>query len=160
MTSLATCRLRVKKHHNFCPALKITIAWRNQSPALPVEALKRPASRGYTETSDVVLSVRQEGDGRGVWHVWGTWEVHTGFLVVETVWNRPLGRPWCTWEDNIITDLHETGWGKEDWIARATDSDMWLALVNALLNLRVLQMRGISWVAEELLASQERLCTT
>jgi len=25
--------------------------------------------------------------------------------------NRPLGRPRCRWEDNIIMDLQKVGWG-------------------------------------------------
>jgi hypothetical protein len=29
---------------------------------------------------------------------------------------RPLGRPRRRWEDNIKTDLRETGWGGMDWI--------------------------------------------
>jgi len=24
---------------------------------------------------------------------------------------RPLGRPWCRWEDNIKMDLHKVGFG-------------------------------------------------
>jgi hypothetical protein len=38
----------------------------------------------------------------------------------------------------------------------AQDTERWRALVNAVKNLRV---RGISRVAEELLASQEGLCS-
>jgi hypothetical protein len=34
-------------------------------------------------------------------------------------------------------DLQEVGWGDMDWIDMAQDRDMWQALVNAVMNLRV-----------------------
>jgi len=36
------------------------------------------------------------------------------FLVGKTEGKRPLGRPRCRWEDNIIMDLHEMGYGVMD----------------------------------------------
>jgi hypothetical protein len=36
---------------------------------------------------------------------------------------RPLGRPRHRWEDGIIMDLKETGWGSVDWIQLAQGSD-------------------------------------
>jgi hypothetical protein len=50
---------------------------------------------------------------------------------------RPLGRPRCSWEDNIITDLRDIGWGGMDWIDLAQDRDQWRALVSTVMNLRV-----------------------
>jgi len=50
---------------------------------------------------------------------------------------RPLGRPGERWEDNIKMDLLECGGGGLDWIELAHDRDRWLALVNAVMNLRV-----------------------
>jgi hypothetical protein len=50
---------------------------------------------------------------------------------------RPLGRPSRRWLDNIRTNLVEVGWGDVDWIGLAQDRDIWGALVNSVLNLRV-----------------------
>jgi hypothetical protein len=35
-------------------------------------------------------------------------------------------------------DLRETGWDGVDWIELAQDGDQWRALVNTVMNLRVL----------------------
>ena len=45
---------------------------------------------------------------------------------------KPLGRPRCRWEDNIIIDLREV-----EWIDLAEVRDRWLAVVNAVMNLQV-----------------------
>ena len=55
---------------------------------------------------------------------------------------RLLGRPRRRWEDNIKMDLQEVGCGGIDWIDLAEDRDRWLALVNAVMNLRVLLNTG------------------
>jgi hypothetical protein len=34
-------------------------------------------------------------------------------------------------------DLREVGWGDVDWIGQAQDRNKWRALVNSVLNLRV-----------------------
>ena len=53
--------------------------------------------------------------------------------------NRPLGRPWCRWEDDIKLDLQEAGWVGMDWIDLAQVRERWRALVNAvIISLRVL----------------------
>jgi hypothetical protein len=49
----------------------------------------------------------------------------------------PLGRPRRRWEDNIKMDLQEVRWAGVDWIDMAQDRDRWLALVSAVMNLRV-----------------------
>jgi hypothetical protein len=46
---------------------------------------------------------------------------------------KTLGRPRRRWESNIFRKRDE---GK-DWIDLARDRDMWLALVNAVVNLLV-----------------------
>jgi len=67
------------------------------------------------------------GEGRGVYRV----------LVGKPEGKRPLARPGRKWEDNIKMDLKEVGCGGMDWIEVAQDRDMWRALVNAEMNLRV-----------------------
>ena len=54
----------------------------------------------------------------------------------------PLGRPRRGWENNIKMDLKEVGCGDMDWIDLAEDRDRLLALVNAVMNLRVPQNAG------------------
>ena len=56
-------------------------------------------------------------------------------------------------------DLMEVGWGGMDWIALAQDRDGWQELVKAVMNLQVQQNVGISLLDEDLLASQEGLCS-
>jgi hypothetical protein len=40
--------------------------------------------------------------------------------------------------NNIKIDLREIGWDGVDWIDLAQDRDKWRALVNTVMNLRVL----------------------
>jgi hypothetical protein len=59
--------------------------------------------------------------------------------------NRSLGCPRRTWEENIKMDLQEVGLGGgggEDWTDVPQDKNMWWALVNAVMNLRVPQNEG------------------
>jgi hypothetical protein len=59
-------------------------------------------------------------------------------LVGKPEGKRPLGGPRHKWVDNIKMDLVAMGWGGVDWIGLAQDRDKWRALVNAVMNLRVL----------------------
>ena len=51
---------------------------------------------------------------------------------------RPLGRHRRRWEDNITVVLQEVECGVMDWIELAQGKDRWWALVNAIMNIRVL----------------------
>jgi hypothetical protein len=64
------------------------------------------------------------------------WEGHVSRMGGEG--KAPLGRPRRRWVDNIKMDLREIGWVGMDWIDLAQDRDQWRALVNAVMNLRVL----------------------
>jgi hypothetical protein len=55
---------------------------------------------------------------------------------------RPLGRPRSKWEYRIRMDLRENGWRSVVWIQLAQDRDRWRALVNTVMNLRVLAPRS------------------
>jgi len=59
-------------------------------------------------------------------------------LVLESEGKRPLRRPRRRWEDNIRMDLKEIGWEGVYWIHLAQDRDQWRALVNTVMNFRVL----------------------
>jgi hypothetical protein len=59
-------------------------------------------------------------------------------LVGKPEGKRPLGRPRRRWVDNIKMDLGEVGLSDVDWIDVAQDRNRWRALVNSVLNLRVL----------------------
>jgi hypothetical protein len=68
------------------------------------------------------------GEGRNVYRV----------LVGKPEGKRPLGRPRRRWEDGIKMDLSEICWGCVEWIQLAQDRGRWRAVVNAVMNLRVL----------------------
>jgi hypothetical protein len=55
---------------------------------------------------------------------------------------KPEGRPRRRWVENIKIDLREVGWDGMDWIDLVQDRDKWRALVNTVMNLRVLQNPG------------------
>jgi hypothetical protein len=55
---------------------------------------------------------------------------------------RSLGRPRRRWKDVVRMDLREIGLGSVDWIQLAQDRDRWRALVNTVMNLRVLAPRS------------------
>jgi hypothetical protein len=59
--------------------------------------------------------------------------------------NRPHGRPRRRWKDGIRMDLRETGWWSLEWIELAQDWDRWRAVVNMVMNFRVLP-HGVSWL--------------
>jgi hypothetical protein len=51
---------------------------------------------------------------------------------------RPLGRPRRRWVDNIKMDLKEIGWDGINWIDLTQNRDQCRALMNTIMNLRVL----------------------
>jgi hypothetical protein len=71
--------------------------------------------------------VARTDEGSGVYRV----------LVGKLEGKRPCGRPRHRWEDNINTDLQEVEWRDVEWIDLAQDTDSWLEIVHAVMNLRV-----------------------
>jgi hypothetical protein len=59
-------------------------------------------------------------------------------LMGEPEGKKPLGRPIRRWVVSIKIGLKEIGWSGVDWIDLAQDRDQWKALVNTVMNLRVL----------------------
>jgi hypothetical protein len=55
-------------------------------------------------------------------------------LVEEPERKRPIGRTLRWWVNNIKMELRGTVWGGMGWI----DRDQWRALVNKMMNFRVL----------------------
>jgi hypothetical protein len=61
-----------------------------------------------------------------------------GVLLGKPERKRPLERQRRRWENGIKMDLREIGWGRVEWIHLAQGRDRWRAVVNAVMNLRVL----------------------
>jgi hypothetical protein len=76
--------------------------------------------------------VAHMGEGRKVYKV----------FVGKPEGKRPLRRPRHRQEDGIRMDLREISWGSVEWIQLAQDMDRWLAVFNAVMNLRVLAPRN------------------
>jgi hypothetical protein len=75
--------------------------------------------------------VARMGEGRNVYRV----------LMGKPERKSPAERPRRRWEDGIKMDLREIGWGDVERIHQAFDRDRWRAVVNAVMNLRVLEPR-------------------
>jgi hypothetical protein len=72
------------------------------------------------------------GEGRNVYRV----------FVGKPEGKRPLERPRRRWEDGIKMDFREIGWRGVEWIQLSQDRDRWRAVVNEVMNLRVLAPRS------------------
>jgi hypothetical protein len=72
---------------------------------------------------------------------------------------RQIARPRYRWEDNIKMDRHKVWcvvWTRSIWLGIGTGGrHLWMQQ----WNFRFHKMWGISWLARELLASQEGLCS-
>jgi hypothetical protein len=80
-------------------------------------------------------------------------------LVGKPEGRRPLWRPRRRWEDNIKMHLREVGWEAWTgliWLRIGTGGEL---LWTRLWTFGFHKMRGISWVAQEVLASHEGLCS-
>jgi hypothetical protein len=75
--------------------------------------------------------VARMGEGRNLYRV----------LVGNSEGRRLFESPRRWWEYGIKIDLSEIGLGGVEWIYLAQDRDRWRAVVNAVMNLRVLAPR-------------------
>ena len=73
------------------------------------------------------VRVARIGDWRGVCRI----------IVGKPEGKIPLGRSRRRWEDNIKMDLQEVGCWNMDWLNLAQDSNRWLDVVNAVMNVWV-----------------------
>jgi hypothetical protein len=90
-------------------------------------------------SSPSVVRVIKARRMRWVGHVARLGEVRgaCNILVGRPEVRRPLGRPRRRWDDNIKMDLRKIVFGDVDWIHWVQDRDMWRALVNTVINVRV-----------------------
>jgi hypothetical protein len=65
-------------------------------------------------------------------------KIYMSLGLVKVGGKIPLRRPRRRWVDDIKVDLVETGWCGVDWIGLAQDRERWRAVVNAVMNFRVL----------------------
>jgi len=63
--------------------------------------------------------------------------VYTGFWWGNLRDRDHFEDSWCRWKGNNKMDLQEMECGGLDWIDLAPDRYRWLALVNAVMNLRI-----------------------
>ena len=89
-----------------------------------------------------------------MWSVWGRSSEYR-ILVAKPERKRPPGRTRSRWDDNIKVDLQEIWLEVAGSIYVAQDKDTWQVLMNTVTKFRVPQALWISWLAEELSASQE-----
>ena len=81
-------------------------------------------------------------------------------LVGKPEGERPYGRPKRRRGDNMKMGLQEMRWVSIGWINLTQDRNRWRAFVNAVMEPSgPIKCGGISWLSEDLLASQERVCS-
>jgi hypothetical protein len=76
-----------------------------------------------------------------MWHAWERGKSIQDFGG-KAEGKRPLERARRRREDGLKMDLREIGWGAVEWINLAQDRDCWRAVVNAVMNPRVLAPRS------------------
>ena len=87
---------------------------------------------------------------QGMWHAWSRRDTHS---FGGKVW-RLLGRPRCRWDDNLAVGLKWDGmtWTRFIWLTVGTSGGL---LWTQWWNFRFHKIYGISFLAENLLTSEE-----
>jgi hypothetical protein len=84
-----------------------------------------------------VVSFFEKSEMPGACRTYGGGERYVGSLVGKHERMRIFGRPEHRWEDNIKINLKEMKWFGVDLIDLAQNKDKWVALLNAVMNIRV-----------------------
>jgi hypothetical protein len=75
--------------------------------------------------------------------MWHAWEIKVyKVLVGKPEGKRPPERPRSRWKSGIKLDCRKIAWDSVDWIHVAQERDRWRAVVNTVINLRVLTPRS------------------
>jgi hypothetical protein len=74
--------------------------------------------------------------------MWGRGEKSVQSFGGNTKGKKPLGRLRHRWKDGIRMDIREISYGDMEWIRLAQDRDRCRAVVNAVLELRLLAPRS------------------
>jgi hypothetical protein len=75
---------------------------------------------------------------RWVGHIASPKEKRNACTIFEPERKSPLGRPGCMWKDNIEMDVREVVSEGVDWMHLAQDRNQWRAVMDTVMNLRVL----------------------
>ena len=69
--------------------------------------------------------------------------IYFKIITSKPIGKRPLGGPRRRWEEDIRMDLEEIDINARNWNYSAPNRDYWRGLLNAALNLRVLQAMSL-----------------
>jgi hypothetical protein len=97
----------------------------------------------FCTTPQILLRRSNQGEWgeRDMWHAWEERNVYKVFMG-KPEGKRPLGRLRRRWEDGVRMDIREIGWGSVEWMQLTQDRYRRRALVNTVINLRVLAPRS------------------